>query len=302
MSNCGINVKQVILKFKKYINIISMHSLIETLPKIKAIIFDMDGVLRIGQYPIKGSEKIFPLLKEKNIKSMILTNECRFTTHKIKDDLESMGINILDTPIYTAGICVYKYLLSKFSKSDLQFTVGIIGEIGLIKELEPLRELDNVNIEELPPKYNSKLFLVIGTVNNISIPVLEKAIKWVKAGAKIILTCKDMSDPSSKGDFSLGMPSHILHLINYNLKTKYYALGKPSPFVANYIFKYYPDLDPEEILFVGDTISTDIRLAEESGMRSLLVLSGNTKKEALKQYVTEPDFILNSINDLVKIF
>ena len=279
-----------------------MNSLIDTLPKIKAIIFDMDGVLRLGKFPIKGSEKIFSILKSRNIKSMILTNECRFTNQKIKDDLGDMGIDILDTPIYTSGICVYNYLFSKFNKSNLQFTVGIIGEDGLTSELSNLNTLNNVNIEELPPKCNSKLFLVIGAVNNITIHVLEKAIHWVKAGAKIIITCKDRSDPSSKRDFSLVMPLHILHLIKYNLKTKYYALGKPSPFVSNYIFKYYPDIDPEEILFVGDTVSTDIRFAEESGMKSLLVLSGNTKKEDLKYYVNEPDYILNSINDFMKLF
>ena len=35
--------------------------------------------------------------------------------------------------------------------------------------------------------------------------------------------------------------------------------------------------------------------------KSLLVLSGNTKKEGIKSYVTEADLILNSIKDLYKI-
>lgn len=278
-----------------------MNDLSQIVPKIKAVVFDMDGVLRIGNYPIKGSEKIFGLLKEKNIETMILTNECRFSTNKIRNDLENMGINIYNTPIYTAGICVFNYLNNKFTKGTNNFTLGIIGEEGLKNELQPLSNLDNVKICDVPPKYNTKLFLVIGTVNNINMLVLEKAIKWVKAGAKIILTCKDMSDPSSKGDFSLGMPKHILHLIKYNLKAKSYALGKPSPLVSNYIFKSFPKLEPDEILFIGDTLSTDIRLAEESGMKSLLVLSGNTKKEALNVYVTEPDYVIDSINDFVTI-
>ena len=42
---------------------------------------------------------------------------------------------------------------------------------------------------------------------------------------------------------------------------------------------------PNEILFIGETLYTDIRLAEESNFKSSLVLSGNTRKASLKNYV-----------------
>ena len=56
--------------------------------------------------------------------------------------------------------------------------------------------------------------------------------------------------------------------------------------------------NPNEILFVGDTIYTDIQLAEECGFHSCLVLSGNTKKDTINMYTIEPDFILEDINKL----
>jgi len=59
--------------------------------------------------------------------------------------------------------------------------------------------------------------------------------------------------------------------------------------------------DPTKILFVGDTMYTDIRLAEESGFKSCLVLSGNTKIEALNTYTIDPDFVINDITELDKI-
>ena len=34
------------------------------LNNIKLFAFDMDGVIRIGQHPVEGSENIFPLLKK----------------------------------------------------------------------------------------------------------------------------------------------------------------------------------------------------------------------------------------------
>ena len=87
-------------------------------------------------------------------------------------------------------------------------------------------------------------------------------------------------------------------MTNYNIKTNYYSLGKPNPKVAISILNKFPNIKPNEVLLIGDTINTDIRLAEENGFKSLLVLSGNTKKEGIYSHVIEPNLILDSIKDL----
>jgi len=148
------------------------------------------------------------------------------------------------------------------------------------------------------------LYLVIGTVDKIKISTLEKVRKWINAGAQIITTCCDMSDPSSKGDFTLGMPNHILHMASFNTLnyTKPYSTGKPNPIHAKAILRQFRSedstIDANEILFVGDTIYTDIQLAEESGFKSALVLSGNTKEDAIKKTVVESDFVIKSVRDV----
>jgi len=40
------------------------------------------------------------------------------------------------------------------------------------------------------------------------------------------------------------------------------------------------------------------QLAEESGFDSCLVMSGNTKKDALKTYVVEADYVLEDVSRL----
>jgi HAD superfamily hydrolase (TIGR01450 family) len=272
---------------------------------IKLVAFDMDGVLRIGNHPVTGAGEIFKTLERLHRKSLIITNECRYTPEEIIEDLEEMGI-ILDSekvPIITAGKMVYHYIFEKYKRfPEEHISLGIIGEQGLYNTLSPITQLNNVEIVETPPKYKTKSILVIGTVNKIKISNLEKVLKWVKSGAKIILTCADMSDPSSKGDFTLGMPKQLLHMTNYNVQAPpAYSCGKPNPLVAKEILSRFPEIKPEEVLLVGDTLYTDIRLAEENGFKSLLVLSGNTKKEGVKSSVTEADLILDSVENLEKI-
>ena len=278
----------------------------QVLDNIKLFAFDMDGVLRIGSHPVEGSEKIFPLIEKLNKKSLIITNECRYTPEEIIEDLTEMGIQLSSSPappVLTAGQMVKKYIEDKANRFPSEnISIGIIGEQGLYDTINPITQLINVEICETPPKYKTKNFLIVGTLNKIKISNLEKTLKWVKSNAKIILTCDDVADPSSKGDFTLGMPKHILHMTNFNLQTSpSYSCGKPNPIVARKILAEYPDIKPEEVLLIGDTLYTDIRLAEENNFKSLLVLSGNTKKEGIKSYVTEADIILNSIKDLYKI-
>ena len=91
-------------------------------------------------------------------------------------------------------------------------------------------------------------------------------------------------------------------MTNYNIRgPAAYSCGKPNPIVAKQILAQFPEVKPEEVLLVGDTLYTDIRLAEENGFKSMLVLSGNTKKEGIKSAVTEADIILESVEEFNSI-
>ena len=282
----------------------------------KGIVFDMDGVLRIGKNPIKGADKVFNKLHSK---SLIVTNECRRTPHKIKEELRNMGIETYDTPILTAGTMTYYYLYDIISGNrsrDTIYNVLTVGEEGLLEIMEELGELDNYNKitpsfidtalkKNLEFKNNARYinYLVIGTINNISIPLLSVINNYLKvfSNVKVLTTCPDMIDPE-EGLFI--MPNHLIHILNYNKKNSLvpYHTGKPNPIVTKYIERYFNEFDNEgDIVFVGDTLDTDIKLANEAFFKSILVLSGNTEYEDLKKSQITPDHVINSIDNLFQI-
>lgn len=299
---------------------------------IKVVVFDMDGVLRVGQNLISGVSGTIDYLNDKNIKYYINTNECRFTEEDLRNQLKRGGLSINnEVPIYSSGNAVRDYLKDKIIRfPKRKFIIGFIGEEGLSQNINELSKYHNVRIKDYLKngnlnnnglgnnmnnsnssgdlqeslRYNndgSSIYLVIGTVNKIKIKHLEKILFWVNNGAKVIITCGDTSDPSSKGDFTLGMPNHLLHMSGFNINTKSYSLGKPHQIHSQKILELFPGINPNEILFVGDTLYTDIRLAEESGFQSALVLTGNTRSEGLKNYVTEPDFVINNLYQIKEI-
>ena len=260
----------------------------------------MDGVLRVGNKAIPGTSDIIENLISKKIKGALCTNECRYTENQLRTHLSNIDVHIPENwLVYTAGMATRDYLKEKLKKIQ-SISIGIIGESGLIDTLSELEDYDNFSIYDTPPENTrNSLVLVIGTVNKITIEMLEKGLKWLKAGCKILLTCYDTNDPSSKGDLNLVMPNHILHLLKYNCNIpKPYSVGKPHPINVKYIKKFFKNISPENLLFVGDTISTDIQMAEENGLKSCIVLSGNTTEEALDRYIVEPDYIYNSVKEL----
>jgi len=283
---------------------------------IRAVVFDMDGVLRIGNKLIDNVEHVLQDLDQKNIKTMIVTNECRYTVDELKEDLEDLGLIIPKScGFYTAGLSARDYLEKKilsFPKQD--FIIGVIGELGVVYAINTLTKYKNAELRtgalDKEKIKNKRLYLIIGTVNKIKISHLHKILKWINCGAKVITTCKDNCDPSSRGDLIVGMPNHMLHMVGFNNKFNGYSTGKPHPIFKEKILQLLNNgndnnngnnIQAHEVLFVGDTIYTDIQLAEESGFQSCLVLSGNSNKHTPKSFVSEPNYILDDVSKLQSI-
>ena len=96
--------------------------------KHKACVFDLDGVLRIGKKIIDGSEYLLKHLNERGLKTMIITNECRYTIDELKDELTEIGLYIPeDTIIYTAACAARDYLKDKLERfPNKTFNIYII--------------------------------------------------------------------------------------------------------------------------------------------------------------------------------
>jgi ribonucleotide monophosphatase NagD (HAD superfamily) len=56
---------------------------------------------------------------------------------------------------------------------------------------------------------------------------------------------------------------------------------------------------PQQSVIVGDRLLTDIAMADELGMSSVLVLSGVTSLEDLAQSDVRPDFVVRTLRDVL---
>jgi len=75
---------------------------------------------------------------------------------------------------------------------------------------------------------------------------------------------------------------------------KAFSVGKPSPVMMRAARKEL-GLTTAETTMIGDTMETDILGGVQLGFRTVLVLSGGTRQEDLKNYAYRPDLVVSSL-------
>jgi ribonucleotide monophosphatase NagD (HAD superfamily) len=74
-------------------------------------------------------------------------------------------------------------------------------------------------------------------------------------------------------------------------------IGKPSSYVFDLTLETM-GLGKEEVIVVGDRVSTDVKGAKECGLRSVLIRTGEYSERDLVAGI-EPDFVIDSISDVI---
>ncbi|MBM3138414.1 MAG: HAD-IA family hydrolase, partial [Chloroflexi bacterium] len=74
--------------------------------------------------------------------------------------------------------------------------------------------------------------------------------------------------------------------------------GKPNPFMMRSALNYL-GVHSEQTVMVGDRMDTDIVAGLQSGMETILVLSGVTDRQTIEQFPFRPYRILDSVADIV---
>jgi len=75
--------------------------------------------------------------------------------------------------------------------------------------------------------------------------------------------------------------------------------GKPSKYTLDYIIKK-TGYREEELCFIGDRLYTDIAIATGTKARSVLVLSGETKRSGLLKSEYVPDLVVDDLAELIE--
>ncbi|WP_281752688.1 HAD-IIA family hydrolase [Neptunitalea chrysea] len=248
----------------------------------KGFLIDMDGVIYGNNTLIPGADKFIAQLQEKEIPFSFMTNNSQRTPLDAVNKCARLGIHIKEENVYTSAMATSWFL----SFMNPNGTAYVLGEGGLITSL---LQQGYVMVNQDPD------FVVVGEGRNFTLEMVNTATNMILNGAKLIATNLDPS-PKMKGWDSLGIKA-IVKMIEEATGKPAFSVGKPSPVMMRAARKHL-GLEARETIIIGDTMDTDILGGVQLGYKTILTLSGVTRKEDLGNYAFKPNMVVNSLADL----
>ncbi len=258
-----------------------MNNIKNAIEKTKLFVCDMDGTVYLGDKPLDGAVEFVEAVKKSGKRLVFFTNNASRAKNEYIAKLSKLGFGSCE--VLTAGDVAISYL-NTYRKGK---TVYPVCTASLLKDLveNGLNIVDTPNADIVLSSFDTEL-----TYNKLCI-----ACDAIRAGAEYFCTHPDYNCPIENGWLPDSGAIAALITASTNVKPTYF--GKPYASAANMILEI-TGVCREEVMCIGDRLYTDIALGKSAGMMSLLVLSGESKAEDVTDN-NKPDFILNSVKDLI---
>ena len=259
-----------------------MENNLNLLREKKGFICDMDGVIYHGNILLPGVKEFVDWLYRENKSFLFLTNSSERSPKELQQKLERMGLAVDESHFYTSALATASFL-SRQAPGCSAYVIGAPGLVGALYSA-------GITMNDVNPDY-----VVVGETGNYSFENIQKAVTLVLGGAKLIGTNSDLTGPVENGIApacrALTAPIELA-----TGKTAYFV-GKPNPLMMRTGLKLL-GCHSGEAAMVGDRMDTDIIAGIETGLDTVLVLSGVTNREDIDRYPFRPQHILSGVGEI----
>lgn len=250
----------------------------------KGFICDMDGVIYHGNRLLPGVSEFLNWLNENGKRFLFLTNSGQYTPKELQQKLKRMGLDVDESHFYTSALATAQFLNSQAPGCSAY----VMGEHGLLNALYEV----GITYNDIDPD-----FVVVGESKGYNLDMMTKAICLVNDGAGLIGTNYDLTGPTEAGIAPACRA--LLSPIELVTGKQAYYVGKPNPLMMR-TGLHLLGVHSEEAAIIGDRMDTDIVAGIESGLDTVLVLSGVTSREDMLKFPYRPRLVLNGVGDIAE--
>jgi len=255
---------------------------VATLPfeKPKGLLFDLDGVLFVGDQPIEGARETIAWIKSKGIPTRFLTNTTTRSLAKLHEKLKRLDLPIELDEVFSPPRIAAAWLRQKGSPTVL-----------LVLNDDTRTEFDSFEENPAQPDY-----IVLGDYGNEwDYKLLNRLFNLLLQGSEMLALHKGKMWQTENG-MRMDIGAFVTGL-EYTSGKQATVIGKPEkPFFELAIASM--NLRPSEIIMIGDDIYNDIRGAKNVGARAILVRTGKYREELVNSAEVKPDLVIDSVVDL----
>jgi arabinose operon protein AraL len=250
-------------------------------------IFDLDGTIYRGEKLIPGAKEAIEKLKSLSKKIVYLSNKPIQTREDYAAKLTRLGVPTEPAEVINSSLVMARWL----SRQAPGTTIFVIGEPPLIAEMRQ----EGFRISENPEEVQ---YVIASFDRSFDYRKLNIALQAIKKGAHFVATNPDRTCPVEGGEIP-DCAAMIGAVEGATGKHVEVIVGKPSDIMIQVAVDAM-DLRPRDCLLVGDRLETDVVMGKKAGMATALVLTGVTDREALRNSSIQPDYVWESIAEMLK--
>lgn len=265
-------------------HMLSTENARERLSCIDTFMLDLDGTFYLGDTLFPWSLGFIRKVKEARKNFIFVTNNSSHNADYYLAKLTKMGVDLQPDQVFTSGEATRYYLKSNNFRTDIY----LVGTPDL--EMEFLEAGFN-----LTP--NDPAAVVLGFDLTLTYAKLRQACDLIRNGVPFIATHPDFNCPTPEGP--IPDCGSFIEAIKASTGVSPKIIGKPYPeMVAALCAKF--NLNRESVAMIGDRLYTDIAMGQQSGITSILVLSGETQLSDLANSPFRPDLIAAHLGEVAE--
>ena len=257
--------------------------MIDKLKTIKCYMLDMDGTFYLSDRLLPGALDFMDYLAENQLDYLFLTNNSSKSKEMYTEKIRKLGFDVDKARVFTSGEATLIYLRKHTEYSKIY----LIGTTALEKEF---REA-GFELTDYDPQA-----VVLGFDTTLTYEKIWKACNFIREGKPYIATHPDFNCPTETG-FMPDIGSFMAMIEASTGRKADVIIGKPYRHIVDAVVEK-TGYRLDEIAMIGDRLYTDIALGG-AGIKTVLVLSGETKTEDLVGSEFKPDITVNDLRDLL---
>jgi NagD protein len=250
----------------------------------KIFFLDCDGTLALGDRLINGAKDFLQLLKDKQKFFYILTNNSSKTPSQHLAKFQRLDLDVKLNNVLVSSQSALEY----FAQNEIRNIFWLANEA--VTEF-----IINSGFKYTEDEPQALLLTYDDTINYEK---LKKFIALIRAGLPYYATHLDIVCPSPEGFLpDIGTYIKLIEMTTGQLPLK--TFGKPNKSFIDPILKKH-NLNYNDAVIIGDRLYTDIKLAENSSITSVLVLTGETNESDCKKSDIKSDLVVANLSELRK--
>jgi len=257
--------------------------------RLQGVIFDLDGTVYRGDHLIPGARETVEKLRRHSHPVVFVSNKPLQSRAEYAAKLTRLDIPTRPDEVIHSPLVLTRYL----SREMAGATVFAIGEPPLLEELTAA----HFRLSEDPAEID---VVVASFDRTFDYRKLNIAFQALRRGARFLATNADATCPVAGGEIP-DAGAVIGALEGCSRRKVELVVGKPSPLIVEAALEQL-GLPADRCLMVGDRLETDILMGHRAGMTTALVLTGVTRREDLNHAPVQPDYVLESIAEVPRLF